>query len=78
MIQLSLQGKQEFCTEWKLMVLGEAGVGKTTMLRRLNGMTSSDIQKCPPIATDGLDLGELLLRGFRFVCWDFAGERHEM
>ncbi len=72
-----LEGKQQACTEWKVMVVGEAGVGKTTMLRRLTGWTAADSQKRPPIATDGVDLGDLHINGIRFVCWDFAGEQRE-
>jgi GTPase SAR1 family protein len=76
-IQQCLEGKQQACTEWKVMVVGEAGVGKTTMLRRLAGWTAADTQKRPPIATDGVDLGDLHINGIRFVCWDFAGEQRE-
>ena len=72
-IQQSKEGKLQPCTEWKVMVVGEAGVGKTTMIRRLNGWTAAETEKRPPIATDGVDLGELSINGIRFVCWDFAG-----
>ncbi len=57
------------------MIVGEAGVGKTTLMKRLSGSSSSEMEKHPPVATDGVDLGELILNGFRFVCWDFAGKK---
>ena len=46
----------------RLMVMGAAGVGKTTMLRRLRDGKHTSI----PLSTDGVEMGEVKLNRFLF------------
>jgi hypothetical protein len=55
----------------KLVFIGEASVGKTTLMRKLVNSTEGLETN---ISTDGVDMGDLLLSGFHFSCWDFGGQ----
>jgi len=70
----SLKGGNVIFNEMKVMVVGEPAVGKTTMLKILYGNTSRDVAARPCVATDGIDLGEISLDGYRLMFWDFAGQ----
>lgn len=65
----SLTGQSVDCAELKVMVVGDPAVGKTTMIRRLTGQSLENI-----LATDGIDLGNLIIEGYKFVMWDFGGQ----
>ena len=71
----SLKGGVVPFKEIKVMVVGEPAVGKTTMLKILYGHSSSrELVTRPCVATDGIDLGEMTLEGYRMMFWDFAGQ----
>ena len=70
----ALRGGEVVFKEMKVMVVGEPAVGKTTMLRVLYGQSSNELAACPCVATDGIDLGEVTLEGYRLMFWDFAGQ----
>ena len=63
------EGKVEKCKSTKLMVVGDAGVGKTCLLDAIHGKPFA-----ATYSTDGIDLGEAELGDIRFSCWDFAGQ----
>ena len=73
-LQESLKGGVVVFNEMKVMVVGEPAVGKTTMLRILYGQNSRELAARPCVATDGIDLGEITLEGYRLMFWDFAGQ----
>ena len=56
--------------EKKVLVVGDAAVGKTTLLRGLRGENEVGAK----VATDGIEIGELRLEGVVLNCWDFAGQ----
>ena len=56
--------------EKKVLVVGDAAVGKTTLLRGLRG----ESEVAAKVATDGIEIGELYLGGVKLYCWDFAGQ----
>ena len=67
------EGKEEKLRTIKLLVVGDAAVGKTTLLLSLQGHNTKQANK--PLATDGVDLGELILEdNTHFTCYDFAGQ----
>ena len=69
--------KEQKNNEVKLMVVGEAGVGKTTLVWRMEGKEGEGGGGGGGgggVATDGIDLGEFSSEGVRFLCWDFAGQ----
>ena len=66
------EGKEEKLRTIKLLVVGEAAVGKTTLLLSLQRHNTK--QAIKPLATDGVDLGELILEDAHFICYDFAGQ----
>ena len=76
----SLDGKVVPFKELKVMVVGDPAVGKTSMLRVLYGLNNSggsgskSQDVTPPLATDGIDLGDVTLDGYRLTFWDFAGQ----
>ena len=63
------QGGMEL-KEKKVLVVGDAAVGKTTLLRGLGG----ESEVVAKVATDGIEIGELYLGGVKLYCWDFAGQ----
>ena len=65
------EGKEEKCRTVKLLVVGDAAVGKTTLISKLQGKNTKQIKT---LATDGIDLGELILNDIHLTCWDFAGQ----
>ena len=56
-----------------MLVVGDASVGKTTLLRSLKEGRGDDVGKTTS-STDGIEIGELYLGGVCFSCWDFAGQ----
>jgi internalin A len=62
------------CNELKMMVVGDAGAGKTTLMHRMRGKTNSDVLKMNLQSTDGIDLGEIEIDDIKFTCWDFGGQ----
>jgi internalin A len=70
----SLKGGVTEFKEMKVMVVGEPAVGKTTMLKILYGTSPRELVAHPCVATDGIDLGEIILEGYRLMFWDFAGQ----
>ena len=73
-LQQSRSGGVVEFKEMKVMVVGEPAVGKTTMLKVLYGTTPRELAARPCVATDGIDLGEITLNGYRLMFWDFAGQ----
>jgi len=73
---------EEKCRTVKLLVVGDAAAGKTTLVGWLQGKTrtrrgdgSGGIGvSTPTLATDGIDLGEITIDDVRLSCWDFAGQ----
>src|SRR3989338_10620776 len=65
-----LEGKPIELQEVKLMVVGRAAVGKTSLVRALCHETfDANI-----LSTDGIDIGSFSVEDARFICWDFAGQ----
>ena len=73
-IRESLDGKVVEFKELKVMVVGEPAVGKTSMVKVLSGRNPRELASRPCLATDGIDLGEIHLDGYRLMFWDFAGQ----
>jgi hypothetical protein len=67
--QLSVSGKRVPFKELKLLVVGKAAVGKTSLLRRLGGQLFSTRLD----STDGVDLGQVKIGSITFSTWDFGG-----
>ena len=65
-----LKGGGVVLKEKKVLVVGDAAVGKTTLLRGLRG----ENEVAAKVATDGIEIGELRLDGVVLNCWDFAGQ----
>jgi hypothetical protein len=77
--QRTLDGADVSCLDVKLNLIGEPGVGKSTLLRRIRGATSasdemSQNSKGKSLATEILDSTDFTLEGVRFVCYDFGGQ----
>ena len=68
--ELKGQGGGVKLKEKKVLVVGDAAVGKTTLLRGLRG----EDEVAAKVATDGIEIGELELEGVVLNCWDFAGQ----
>eukprot|EP00045_Choanoeca_perplexa_P006975 m.61253 g.61253 ORF g.61253 m.61253 type:complete len:110 (+) comp13868_c3_seq7:2017-2346(+) len=65
----------------KLLLVGSGGVGKTTLLKSLAGVDTSDEHASanrtnPEERTRGVNLVPLELSGCKFVAWDYAGQMH--
>ena len=67
-----LKGGGAELREKKVLIVGDAAVGKTTLLNRLGGKKEGDV--AAKVATDGIEIGELKLEGVLMNCWDFAGQ----
>jgi GTPase SAR1 family protein len=65
------EGKEEKLRTIKLLVVGDAAVGKTTLLLSLRGRNT---RQAHVLATDSVDLGDLTLEGIHYTCYDFAGQ----
>ena len=65
-----LKGGGAELKEKKVLIVGDAAVGKTTLLRALRG----ENEVAAKLATDGIEIGELQLDGVVLNCWDFAGQ----
>ena len=70
MMVKELKGGGVELKEKKVLVVGDAAVGKTTLLRGLRG----ENEVAAKVATDGIEIGELRLEGVVLSCWDFAGQ----
>ena len=57
--------------EVKLLVVGKAAVGKTTLIRRLRGDGFTPLL----LSTDGIDLGRFQIQDFGFISYDFGGQK---
>ena len=66
------EGRVETTKELKLIVVGKAGSGKTTMLCRCQ--KRDDIPSTGILSTDGVELGTLILEDLKFQCFDFGGQ----
>eukprot|EP01121_Diplochlamys_sp_Union-15-3_P005238 TRINITY_DN15567_c0_g1_i1.p1 TRINITY_DN15567_c0_g1~~TRINITY_DN15567_c0_g1_i1.p1 ORF type:complete len:208 (+),score=18.65 TRINITY_DN15567_c0_g1_i1:57-680(+) len=56
----------------KLMLVGEGGVGKTTLVKYF---TTRKLKKGFSLATDGIEIHDFSYKGVTFDCWDFAGQK---
>ena len=65
---------EQFLMEAKVLVVGDAAVGKTTLLRCLKGEGRGGDDVGKTTSTDGIEIGELFLGGVNLSCWDFAGQ----
>ena len=65
-----MRGKRRLRTI-KLLVVGDAAVGKTTLVMTLRGHNTKDLKS---IATDGIDMGDIMINDVNFTCYDFAGQ----
>ena len=70
MMVKELKGGGVELKEKKVLVVGDAAVGKTTLLRSLRGEKEVEAK----VATDGIEIGEFELDGVSLNCWDFAGQ----
>ncbi|MDP2436925.1 MAG: protein kinase [archaeon] len=66
-----LEGELILLNQVKLMVVGRAAVGKTSLVRALYGQRFDSAV----VSTDGIDLGEFVEQGVRFATWDFGGQK---
>ncbi|MDP2438163.1 MAG: COR domain-containing protein, partial [archaeon] len=66
-----LQGTLIKLNQVKLMVVGKAAAGKTTLVRTLQRRAVDRSLT----STDGIDIGEFSMQGMRFVTWDFGGQK---
>jgi len=72
MQNLERQGSTSVMRETRIIVLGSAGAGKTTLTRRLN---DDDSFPAPGDSTHGVDTQSVLnLNGIKSRVWDFGGQ----
>ena len=68
--RLLSRGRAVALNEIKLVVVGAAAAGKTSLLRRLRG----DSFRSELLSTDGIDLGTLKIGDLTFNTYDFGGQ----
>lgn len=75
-LRSNMNGNTVICKEIKLMVVGEAAAGKTTLIRCLQGSGSKSLslELKRIVSTDGIDLGELKIGDKLCIVYDFAGQ----
>lgn len=62
------------CFRMKMIVIGEAAAGKTSLVRSLQRIYSKNVDETKITSTDGIDLGKLKVGDFVCNCYDFAGQ----
>jgi len=67
------QGKTEEYSRVKVMFVGDANVGKTSLLKSMQADQAIGLTDYS-VATDGIDLEEIDHGSVTFDCWDFAGQ----
>jgi len=55
----------------KLLLIGDGGAGKTTLVRRLK----DNFFQPDRVATDGIDMTDLIIADVTFKVLDFAGQK---
>ena len=61
------------CRDAKVVVFGDTGVGKSSLIRRMYGESPLSVSSRPSVRTEVVDFLDMEIDGNRFSLWDFGG-----
>ncbi len=67
-------GKKNFRSDLKIIVIGNAGTGKTSFVNKWTKNTFSDTYKATIVSEFGYKIFEYAGRVYRIQLWDLAGK----